>query len=222
LVGFDFWDSSTFQYSYWLTRLYKFYLFVLFLPKIVLLYVGLIGGLIAKLHLLKNEGRLKLRPFSQDGVGGYSFVPSLITRPIVPAVLIASLPNFAAFYVHGGLSVTPIMGATIISTILLASYGIPILFFRYVISQLKADQINKLSDVQQDQFDAILVEPTGKQIQSDRAREGFAFRDLLITRIKSVSEYPHLRRILGLLVFVYSPTALSLVHRRKQTDQVIL
>ena len=213
VVPYDFWDSKTYFCGFWITRIYKLYLFAWLLPYIALLHTAI---LITALQLVRRArvlGKLKLQPFQPDGVGGLGFLPELVTRPIIIGVFLGLLPTAGAFQIHRVPDITPMMG---LATLLLATsttYFVPILSFRADITAAKKAIVEKLRWLQQEQF-AQIVEKDHLDFESLRTgNQSIEFFEKLCKAVKHISNYPHLKRLIGYVTLAMSPIAASLIGR---------
>jgi hypothetical protein len=206
----DFWDSSNHFWGYWITRVYKFYLFVWFLPYIALIHSAV---LLATLRLIREKrtgGELSLQPFHPDDVGGLGFVPGLVTTPIIVTVLIAALPLAGAIDVHRRLDVTPIMGMIIVFGGALVAYVVPILYLRTDIIALKLQAIEKLSTLQQRYYAQIVKMDNIRSETLREGREALDYFEKIDDRIQKISNYPHLATLLKYLGLALTPAVASL------------
>jgi hypothetical protein len=211
IVPYDFWDSKTYFCGYWITRVYKLYLFVWLLPYIALLHVAILTVALRLIRVARLSGKLKLLPFHPDGVGGLGFFPRLVTRPLIVAVMFGTVPTAAAFYIHRAADVTPLMG---LSTILLATgiaYFVPILALRADIVATKRAMVEKLRWLQQASFSHVFEsqKPDFEMLKS--GNESIDCFERLCAAIKNISNYPHLRRLVGLVTLAMTPTVSALI-----------
>jgi len=210
IVPYDFWDSKTFLLGFIATRVYKLYLFVWLLPYIALIHVAVLFVTLRMLRRSRVAGRLKLIAFHRDGVGGLGFVPGLVTRPIIVAILAGSIPTAAAFEVHRTTDVTPLMGLSILIASTCIAYLVPVLFLRADIVAVKLIMIGKIRSLQQTYYSRG-VESNNFDIEALRnGNEALEYFEKVLAAAQSISHYPHLKRLLGYVGLALTPTALSL------------
>jgi hypothetical protein len=211
IIPYDFWDSKNFVFGFWLTRVYKLYMLGWFLPYIGMIHVGILVVVLRIIRRARVSGKLKLIPFHPDGVGGLGFVPGLVTTPIIVTVLVSSISTAAAFEVHRAADVTPIMGLTIIILATGIAYVIPILVLRADIVAMKRETIAKLRLLQQAYYSKIV---DGGTIDFEKVRncnEALDYFERVCARIQTISNYPHLKRLLGYMALAITPSIASLI-----------
>jgi hypothetical protein len=157
------------------------------------------------------SGRLKLLPFHPDGVGGLGFLPELVTRPLAIAVLFGALPTCAAFLIHRRLDVTPLMGLTALLLTAGIGYFVPILALRSDIIATKRAMVEKLRWLQQASFSQVFEsqKPDFKALKA--GNESIDCFEKLCAAIKTISNYPHLRRLIAVVSLAMTPTVVSLL-----------
>jgi hypothetical protein len=211
IVPYDFWDSKNFFFGFWLTRVYKLYLFVWLLPYIGLVHVAVLVVVLRIIRQARVSGRLKLIPFHHDGVTGLGFVPGLVTTPIIVTVLVSSFSTAAAFEVHRAADVTPIMGLVVIILATAIGYIIPIIVLRSDILVLKRDAIAKLRRLQQAYYSNIV---DSSNIDFEKVRNGneaLDYFEKVCARIHAISNYPHLKRLIGYMTLALTPSIATLI-----------
>ena len=147
-LGFDFWDSSHHYFGYWSTRLYKFYLWTLFLPALGHALFGLFLLFARILSAARAEDALVLKPYDSDSAGGVRVLTSPLVRPISAVFFVCSLGAFSALAVHRELDLTPLIGVTLLAFFLgsgLLSYSIPL---SRAVQAEKRRQIGEISERQ--------------------------------------------------------------------------
>lgn len=213
VVPYDFWDSKSYFWGFWITRIYKLYLFAWLLPYIALLHTAILVTALQLVRRARVSGKLKLQPFHPDGVGGLGFLPDLVTRPLIVGVFLGLLPTAGALQIHRAADVTPMMG---LGTLLLATgiaYFVPILSLRADIIAAKKAMVEKLRWLQQEQF-AQIVDKDHLDFETLRTgNQSIEFFEKLCKAIKHVSNYPHLKRLIGYVTLAMSPIAASLISR---------
>jgi hypothetical protein len=211
IIPFDFWDSKNYFWGFWITRVYKLYLFGWLLPYIAVIHIGILIVILRLIRQARVSGRLKLITFHPDGVGGLGFVPSLVTTPIIVTLLMSSIPTAAAFEVHRAADVTPLMALTIIILSTVIAYIIPILFLRSDIVVLKRETIRRLRLLQQTYYSKII---DGQDLDFEalkRGNEALDYFEKVCTRVQSISNYPHLKLLLRYIGLALTPSIISLV-----------
>lgn len=209
VVPYDFWDSTTYPWGFWLTRAYKFYLFVVLLPYIAMVHAAILVVILRLVRQSRLSGKLKLLPFHPDGVGGFGFIASLINAPIILTLIIGSIATAAAFIIHGAANVTPLIGLTILVAWAVAAYIVPILFLKTDIVALKRELIRKLRLRQRSEYSKTLE---GSELEFRILRkenEALGYFDKLCTRVESISNYPHLKRLIRFVGLAVTPSLLA-------------
>lgn len=210
IVPYDFWDSNLHFFGFWLTRIYKLYLFGWLLPYIALIQIAILVVILGLIRRARVAGTLKLTPFNSDGVGGLAFIPGLITTPIIVTMLIGAAPTLAAFEVHRALDITPLMGLSILVLWAGAAYIVPIIFLRSDIVAFKREMIARSRQQQQDYYSTIT---DSQELDVEKLRKGyeaFDYFEKVCERIQAISNYPHLRRLLKFFALALTPTIISL------------
>ncbi|TAK97428.1 MAG: hypothetical protein EPO07_13305 [Verrucomicrobia bacterium] len=211
VIPYDFWDSKTYHFGFWITRVYKFYLFVWLLPYVALLHIAMLAVALGLVRSARLSGKLKLQPFHPDGVGGLGFLPELVTRPLIVAVMFGTLPSVAAFYVHRAADVTPVMGLSVLLFGIAIAYFVPILALRNDIVAAKRTMIEKLRWQQQASFVHVFENRKVDFEALKSGNESIECFEKLCAAIKNVSNYPHLRRLIGLITLAMTPAVSSLL-----------
>lgn len=211
VVPYDFWDSKNYPFGFGITRIYKFYLFVWFLPYIALLHVAILMVALRLIRSARLSGKLKLLPFHPDGVGGLGFVPELVTRPLIVAVLIGTVPMAAAFYVHRAADITPLMGLGILLLTAGIAYFVPILALRVDLMATKRAMVEKLRWLQQASFSEVFEKRKLDFEKLKAGNEGIEGLEKLCAAIKNISNYPHLKRLIGVATLTFTPFVITLL-----------
>lgn len=211
LVPYDFWDSTTFPIGFWITRCYKLYLFVWFLPYIATVHIAILFVTLRLIRRSRLEGRLHLVLFHSDAVGGLGFVPGLVTTPIIVTIIMGSVPTAAAFAVHRAADVTPLMGLVILVLGVCVAYGIPIIFLRSDILAAKRQIVREVRALQQDYYEKILHDHRLDFETLRNGNEALTYFGKLDAAVGSITNYPHLRRVLGYLGLAITPSIVSLI-----------
>jgi hypothetical protein len=216
IVPYDFWDSANHQWGYWITRLYKLYLFVGLLPYIALVHFAVLSAALQVLRERRTRGELRLQPFHPDGTGGFGFVPRLVTTPIAVTLMFAAIPVAGAIHVHRAADVTPVMGVILIVGGALIAYLLPIFYLRTDILAMKRDTLGRLRSLQQTYAN---VDPSsGFDFEAlRRGSEALEYFDKVCARVTSISSYPHLPRMAKYIGLALTPTAASLAIKFYET-----
>jgi hypothetical protein len=209
-VPYDFWDSKTYVMGYWITRLYKFYLFFWLLPYIAMLQVAILVTLLRLVRRARLAGKLKLFAFHPDGVGGFGFVASLVSTPVIVTLMIGSIPTAAAFHVHRAADVTPLVGLAVLVGWALTAYLIPILFMRSDVFATKRETLEQLASFEEENYSRLIK---GKMLDPEELKtriEASDYFDKVSARVKSISNYPHLGRLLSYGSLAMTPSLVSI------------
>jgi hypothetical protein len=216
VLPYDFWDSKNFLLGFWLTRVYRLYMLCWLLPYIGMVHIAILTVVLRLIRQARISGKLKLILFHPDGVGGLGFVPGLVTTPIVVTVLVSSISTAAAFEVHRAADVTPIMGLSVIVLATLIAYVIPIFILRTDILAMKRSTIEKLRLLQQAYYTKIVE---SEEIDFEKVRKGneaLDYFEKVCRRIQGISNFPHLKRVLGYLALAITPSIASLIIKSLQ------
>jgi hypothetical protein len=221
VVPFDFWDSSNYFWGFWFTRIYKFYLFVLLLPYIAMIHVAILFVTLRFIRRARVSGRLVLLPFHPDGVGGLDFVSSLISTPIIITLIVGSFSTAAAFLVHRAPDVTPLIGLSILIIWAVIAYFVPILFLRSDIIAMKREVLKKLRSLEQTTYSQI-IESQGINLEMlGKGKEALGYFDNVCEKIQKISNYPHIKRLVGSLGFAVTTSTVSLAFKLVDVAPVI-
>lgn len=209
IVPYDFWDSNLHVAGFLVTRIYKLYLFGWLLPYIAMIHIAILFVILGLIRRARVANTLKLTPFHSDGVGGLGFVPGLVTTPIIVTMLIGAAPTLAAFEVHRALDVTPLMGVSVLALWTAVAYVVPILFLRSDIVAFKRNTITKLRHQQQEYYSKITESQELDVEKLKKGYEAFDYFEKVCERVKSISNYPHLKRLLKFLGLALTPSIIS-------------
>jgi hypothetical protein len=210
VVPYDFWDSKNYSWGFWVTRVYKLYLFTWLLPYIALIHIGILVVVLRFVRRNRKAGKLTLLPFHPDGVGGLGFVPTLVTTPVIVTLLICSVSLFAAFEVHRALDVTPLLGLTVVVGSAAIAYVVPILFLRSDIVALKRDLADRLMSLQQAYYSSIIERPNLDFDTLRKGNEALDYFGKVSARVEAISNYPHLKRVLKFTGLALTPSIISI------------
>lgn len=209
VVPYDFWDSKTYLWGFGITRVYKLYLFGWFLPYIAMLQVAILVVILRLVRRARIAGKLELRPFHPDGVGGLGFVASIISAPIIATLILGSLSTTVAFLVHQAADVTPLIGLAVLIIWAIAAYFVPILFLRSDIVAMKKEAIEKLRKLQQANHSRV-TESHGTDLEMlSKGKEALDYFDNVCEKIQGISDYPHLKRLIGWIGFAVTTSTIS-------------
>jgi len=210
IVPYDFWDSKTYVFGFWITRVYKFYLFVWLLPYVALVHIGVLVVALRLIRRARVAGRLQLVLFHPDGVGGLGFIPGLVTTPIIVTLLMGTAPTAAAFLVHRAADVTPLIGLTILVLSTAVAYIIPILFLRTDIVLAKRHMIQRLRFLQQAYYTRITESRDLDFEALSNGNQALDYFNKVDAAMRALSNYPHLKRVLGYMAIALTPSVISL------------
>ncbi len=208
IVGFDFWDSINHVFGYWITRVYKFYLWVLFFPSIVHMHISLLLTLNKLLKDAIKENFFSLKPFHQDEYGGVGKIIKTAIDPWIPVLLIASLSVLSALLIHKQLSVTPIVGICLLSALFVVIYLIPAITLRKIIQSEKKRQLNEVTQTQNAFFYKLSdTNESGSLSKNLEAINGLA---PIYKQVKSISSWPYYTSVLKIIGLINIPTIIGI------------
>lgn len=208
IVGFDFWDSINHAFGYWITRFYKFYLWVLFFPAIVHMYISLLLTLNKLLKDAMKEHFLSLKPFHQDEYGGLGKIIKTAIDPCIPVLLIASLSLLGALLIHKQLGVTPVVGICVLSALFVVVYLIPAITLRKIIQSEKKRQLTEVTQTQNAFF--YKLSDTNESSLLSKNLETINGLAPIYKQIKSISSWPYYSTVLKVIGLINLPTLISL------------
>lgn len=213
VLPFDFWDSSNHTFGFWTTRVYKLYLFAWLLPYIALIHAAILCTTLRLIRNARLSGTIELAPFHPDGVGGFGFVSTLVSTPILVSAAMSSVALGATLVVHRAPDVTPLIGFGMIVFAIAISYLIPIAFLRTDIAALKRAALRKIREKQDGYYRGLLTTPSA-DVESVRLRtEAVDDFEHLAARIQSISNYPHLKRLVGYTGLALAPSLISATYK---------
>jgi len=195
-VGHDFWDSWKHQWGYWVTRLYKFYFWVLWIPSITHIQLMLILSVTRIVRKSTAVDQFKLQPYHPDGCGGTKALIATIFNPMMVSVLISAVGNAAAFYIHRRFDITTVGGVVLTCILFVAAYLWPAIVMRRAIVIEKRKQIKDVSERQSILYSELMVDTTGIEILATRV-ESLERLTTVARDIKRLPNWPHLRQIVG-------------------------
>jgi hypothetical protein len=211
VVPYDFWDSKTFQAGFWVTRVYKLYLFVWLLPYVALVHAAVISVTLRLIRNSRLSGRLKLIPFHPDEVGGLGFVPGLVTTPVLITLLLVAPALAGAFEVHRALDITPVTGLLIVLASAILAYLVPMTTLRTDIVALKREALTRIRALQQEYYRSIVSGGTITAAAVTTGNEALEYFEKLSTQIRSIPNYPHLKRLVGVVSLATTPSVVSIL-----------
>ncbi len=208
-LGFDFWDSSNHFFGYWLTRVYKLYMWVFFLPAIIHIHLSSLFVLYKLLHEARREKFFKLMPYSQDEHAGAGEIIKIAINPPIPIMLVGFASVVSAFFIHGHISITPIIGLSLMSLLLIIIYLIPAIQLRNII---KSEKKNQLDDIARKQnalyFELVKYE---KSILKPDDLETLNTLSSVFNQVKLISVWPYWKSILKVVGIINIPLIISLL-----------
>jgi hypothetical protein len=210
VVPFDFWDSTTYPWGFWITRVYKLYLYAWLLPYVSMIHIAILVVTLRLIRRARLAGKLELLPFHSDGLGGLGFIPGLVSTPVIVTLIAGSIPVAAAFEVHRAADVTPLMGFAIIVISAGTAYIVPILVLRADIVAMMRTLIRRLRLLQQTYYARILEDHNARFETLHEGNEALDYFDRICTRVQAISNYPHLTRLLKFVGLALTPSAISL------------
>ncbi|MGH1388509.1 hypothetical protein [Kordia sp.] len=203
-VGFDFWDSYTYPFGYWATRIYKLYMWCIFFPSIIHLYCLLVIQTLSVLKRSYNLNMLALEPYHYDGNGGVSvFIKNIIT-PIIPVLLATSLLSVSVYLVHQKFDFTTISSLVISTVFFLVLYFIPAFKIGKIIRDNKEEQLAEIAKKQKKFLDEIV---DARDIQQTKNNfELITTFEEITKKIKSIPNWPNYKFVTKIIALAYSPT----------------
>lgn len=151
-AGFDFWDSSLHFWGYLSTRIYKFYMWVMFFPAVLhstLIMLVCMRRIVAR---AAAENKLSLEPYHPDGCGGVKVFMDSVLKPFVPALGISSALAFAAVLIHRKIDVTTVGALGLVCITFATLYLVLATALRRAIRLEKNRQLRSISELQNAQF----------------------------------------------------------------------
>jgi len=222
VVPYDFWDSKNFVWGFAITRIYKLYLFVWFLPYIGMIQAAVLVVTLRYVRHARIAGKLKLSPFHPDGVGGLGFVASLISTPVIITVVVGSLTTAVVFFAHHGVAATPVMALSLLVGWIIVAYFLPIFFLRSNILAMKKEMLEQLRGLQQENY-AQITKDHGRDLEMlGKGKEALDYFDKVCTNIQAIPNYPHLNRLLRLFTLSMIPSAIQIAIKLYQNAGPLL
>lgn len=209
LARLDFWDSIHFPIGYWVSRVYKLYVYALLLPSLAHIFTGIVWSNLRAIRLLMSKNQLRLSPFNPDRCGGFGFLGEMVLSPTIWALLIAGGASFGVVYTHGQFDVAVASGLLLQLLILVLFYGIPTFVIRNAIVTTKGASKRAIYRQQESYYDEILSGRL-KGVPLRDAHEYLANFVDITSEIDKVSNWPHLTKASWIFGISISPGLLSL------------
>lgn len=211
VLPFDFWDSASFRYGYLVTRLYKFYVFVLLIPRLVQITAGFVFSILDAIGEAIPVREVALLPFDPDRVGGFGFVPDLVTAPVIPTLLISAIPVAGAMTVHGSVAWSPSLGVISMMTALLSLWVVPASSLASYLGTLRDQALGDLGRTQHAILKRITSASEATAVEMDEARSALEYFNAVEDRIRGLSRVPHLRRVVIAIAVAWSPHVFAMI-----------
>lgn len=204
LVGFDFWDSYTYPFGYWSTRIYKFYIWCIFFPSVIHLYCSLVLQILNVLKRSYKSNMLVLEPYHYDENGGVSIFMKNIITPIIPVLFTTSLLSLSVYLIHQKFDFTSISSLVIVTIIFLILYLIPAYKIGKIIRDNKERQLSEIAKKQKKILKKIIDQDDSSQTKNDF--ELITTFEKITHQIKSIPNWPNYKFIGKILTIAYSPS----------------
>jgi hypothetical protein len=197
-LGFDFWDSSNHAWGYWLSRVAKTYLWMLFFPAIIHCQAGILLAASGVIRDAAQRGVLRVQLFHSDGCGGFRGLIQMVLGSLSPFLLVATLLALGTFAVNGKLDVTTVGGLLLAVAVFLVLYAIPAARLRQAIRKAKGHRRDEISRAQDMWFSVLLASTMATQAQKDAASLIDSL-GLLSARVAAVPDWPQGRTVVRLV-----------------------
>ncbi|MFL5384553.1 MAG: hypothetical protein ACJ8GN_18685 [Longimicrobiaceae bacterium] len=200
----DFWDSITFPFGYWGTRVYKFYTHALLIPSIVHVFAGVVWAHITVIRLLSRQRKVMLAPFNPDRCGGFGFLANLILSRTISALLISGLAFWGVIYTHRAFDIETVSGFLFQIIVLTVFYIIPTLELRSVLIKLKKRAAQEVHLRQEVHYKAVL----SGELQGVQLREAHEYLRYFVdisAQINRIPNWPHFAKVSGVFGISISP-----------------
>lgn len=222
VVPYDFWDSKNFVWGFVITRIYKSYFFVWFLPYLGMIQVAVLVVILRFVRHTRIAGKLKLSPFHPDGVGGLGFVASVISTPVIITVVVGALTTGVVFFAHHGVAATPLMALSLLVGWVIVAYFVPIFFLRSHILKMKKEMLETLRGLQRDNYTQITKNHGHDLEMLGKGKEALDYFDKVCANIEAIPNYPHLRRLLRFSTLSMIPSAIQIAIKLYQNAGPLL
>lgn len=211
-LGFDFWDSSNYLYGYFISRFYKFYLWVGLLPVLSHIIIGFLLIIIKMIKSAKELNLIKLKPYHEDGAGGSKIYVDVIIKPLIMPIMCIIILSFVVILIHQKLDITVIINLNFIALLFVLLYLIPMLTLRKVVNDEKNSQLRKINLYQNEILQELLE---NKKTEKYRKEHFELLNELnsLLYKIKSISTTPSLRYAFKIIAVINSPILLNLIQK---------
>ena len=208
-LGFDFWDSINHTWGYWITRLYKFYLWVVLFPTLAHLQIFVLFTIRNFLINASMSENFFILAYHPDGCGGVRVFIDTSIRPIIPIMAIISILTLNVVLIHQKFDPTTLLGLLTTIIIFIAVYLIPASALRKTMIMEKKKKISKIIKFQ----DSLLADIFSKKkaISIKKNVEDINGLINISKHIKSLPNWPHFRFIIKFLSFIISPTFISIL-----------
>ena len=191
-LGFDFWDSVHFPLGFAVSRLYKLYLWGLFLPALFHAQVFVFIALSRALSAAAKTPGLTLEPFNPDQCGGVRSLIDPAIVPMLPPLLISSLLALCALSVHKRFDVTPIIGISIVAVVFMSLFLIPALSLRKAILAEKKRKLEEIAGKQNLLFLRIVSGEERSDSSIKAAHETIDALQSMATRVRCLPNWPQI------------------------------
>jgi hypothetical protein len=163
----------------------------------------LITSVIRILRKSMRSGEFLLRPYHSDGCGGTESLISTVFSPMIIVVAISGLGNVAAFIIHRRIDFTTVGGVVLTCVLFLAAYFWPAVVLRGAIVAEKNRQLSEVSQRQSQLYSELLAQQTGPDVLKAHV-DALERLTALTGDVKRLPNWPHFRKVAGVLGFVGS------------------
>ena len=210
-LGFDFWDSINHPLGYWVTRVYKLYLWMFFLPSCAHVQVVILVTLSQLLKDVDKKRLFVLRPYHQDGHGGGSELIKIVISPFVPILMVSSISFLCVLMIHRELDITLLFGLFVLSVLFISIYLIPSIALSKILKSEKQTQLAEIAQKQGTIFSSLIKTVDPNLIK--RKLETLTSLDSVSKQIKEIPNWPDLNSILRLLSLAHIPALIAIVQK---------
>ncbi len=204
-LGFDFWDSFYHPFGYWITRVYKFYLWVFFLPAIIHIHISILFLLRKLLIDAGKDNFFILKPYNQDEYAGVGIIIKIAINPPIPVLILGSISLLGAFFIHGQIGITPVIGLCLLSLLFFLVYLIPAIQLRKIIKAEKKRQLSEITEKQNSLYFTL--------VKKDKPENEFDNLNSLTTvfeQVKSISVWPYWKFMLKIVGVINIPLIITI------------
>jgi hypothetical protein len=205
-LGFDFWDSIYHPYGYWITRVYKFYLWVLLFPALVHVEFVLFRQGVSMIKEAYKSGSLKLEPFHSDKAGGFKITLDYFIKPINPILILVGIATLIVVLIHKKPDFTVISGLLCISTVFSIAYLIPSWQISIVIKAEKKRLQDEINAKQNSVLDHLLIGVISANEETDNQISRIVSWDKVIDKIDKLPAWPYFKFVAVQLSLVNLPS----------------